>query len=134
MKNQKVSQYNSQFARRFKILMAKNSMRLSDIAERTGNAVSTVSSWHRGSLPKSALARRRLAAALRVGEESLFREADAPVFSNSKKTRNDDAEMFAKCVRAARAQFNLVLREAKTCAEIEAIIEELSICFPRKGS
>ncbi len=81
-----------EFSSRFKILMTRRNLTLKDIAKSTGNAISTVSTWKNGRIPKNIKTRFLLADTFKVSVEYLF---GSIIFSNENheeyicKTRAD---------------------------------------------
>ncbi len=91
MKNMKESiSRDEDFARRMRTIMGNRNLTLSDIAEATGKAVSTVSTWKRGRKPR-AKAAIALARVLNVDLDYLMHgkvDVRSPVFSNENTSFN----------------------------------------------
>ncbi len=79
---------NPLFAERFRTLMSNRNVRLNDIAEIAGCAVSTASTWRRGRMPRKYQTVEKIAEFLSVDASYLSGESDnggfMPLFSNSK--------------------------------------------------
>ena len=130
---------NAEFSRRVKLLMSKNGKTLAQIAEHTGNAISTVSTWRRGRIPKSARAKEMLAEALGATPSELFCFDIGEVFSNEKRSNPpESAEDYSSSsqVAAARARRRIklyikdFLESVETEEELERIFTDLKVFFP----
>lgn len=115
---------NEGFSKRFKMLMTRNDLRLEDIASHTGNALSTVSTWRRGRLPKKDMILDKLAEIFDVPKDYL-RFGDECVFANE----SDEPDAILR--REIEAYFSLVLREASGVkGGLERLREKLTSEFP----
>lgn len=115
---------NEGFSKRFKMLMTRNDLRLEDIASHTGNALSTVSTWKRGRLPKKDQILEKLAEIFDVPKDYL-RFGDECVFAN------ESAPADSLLRREIESYFELVLREASgQKGGLERVREKLAREFP----
>lgn len=88
MKNIHKSKIDEAFAKRFRTLMSNRNLKLKDIAKASGSALSTVSTWKRGQIPKSQSRVDALCKIFNVSGEYLYngtRIDGEPVFSNEKE-------------------------------------------------
>ncbi len=82
---------NADFAKRFRTLMGKSELTLAEISQITGRAISTVSTWRRGRLPRKASDIDALARTFDVSAHYLLYggHASAEIFSNSRPALTD---------------------------------------------
>ena len=133
---------NTEFARRVRLLMSKNGKTLAQIAEQTGNAVSTVSTWRRGRIPKSPRAKEMLAEALGATTDELYTFHSGEIFANEKPsprmaesgdTSANEASV-ANTRRRIRLYFRDFLESVDTQEELEKIFTDLRVFFPLSPS
>lgn len=94
--------------------MGNRQLTLKAIAIKTGNAISTVSTWKRGQLPRGLTAREKLSKALGVSIKYLFngqREEDEKIFCNERKVKNVGLENHLE--KEARDVFESLLVSAR---------------------
>ena len=80
---------DAEFAKRLRTLMGNRDMKLKDLARATGNAVSTVSTWKRGRVPRKKSSVSKLAFALQVSADDLVNgdKGSQPIFSNEREDK-----------------------------------------------
>lgn len=117
---------DEKFATKIRTLMGNQNIGLREIAEATGCAVSTASTWRRGRIPRSPIVIDKLAKCLGVSKNELL-DKNAPevlVFSNS-DTSKDDCER--KCIEFCH---RLILETRKNKLKHSALLKRLHKCFP----
>lgn len=103
-KNIKIYQ-NKILAERFRSLMAKHQITLKDIAKHTDSAVSTVSTWRRGRLPRNQNTLKKISKLFGVSPKYLLGESQT-IFSNEKQSEEIKSveKEFSKLLEVAKSQ------------------------------
>ena len=122
------SKADKDFARRFRTLMGHRLLTLKDISEQTGNAVSTVSTWRNGRLPKSKGTRMKVARIFGVSQSFLYegKKLDGEtVFSN-------DAHSICKISPSQQRESaiincveRMIKKAKKTSGGLDSLLEKL---------
>lgn len=116
------------FARRFRTLMGHRLLTLKDISEQTGNAVSTVSTWRNGRLPKNKSTRMKVARIFGVSQSFLYEGKkldDEIVFSNeafSVRKVPPSQQMESAIINCVE---RMIKRAKKTSGGLESLLEKL---------
>ncbi len=82
---------SSAFARRFRLLMSYHDFTLRDIADATGNAISTVGCWKNGRMPSEVQMLQKLADVFQVSVEYLVEGRDSVQTGSPRQREADDA-------------------------------------------
>lgn len=101
---------SKELAKKFRTLMGCHALTLQDIAKKTGNAVSTVSTWRRGQIPRNEKTRQAVAKILGVNAEFLYSNKildEELVFSNESPIKTESS------ARESRKIFEEILIAAK---------------------
>lgn len=137
MKHVKIYE-NVNFATRMRFLMGARNINLKDIAAATSCAVSTVSTWRRGRIPRNYKTLKKLAKALDVSEDFLLNgDTSIEIFSNEKTPDATNQKKSAASVcdlqtirEVTEILVTLTTQAAKTAGGYDVLRRRLLEAFP----
>ena len=126
-KNIKIYQ-NKILAERFRILMGKHQITLKDIADKTGCAISTVSTWRRGRPPRNKNIIKKISKIFKVSPEYLVGDSQE-IFANEKSAISENSAQIKDIERKIKILIKRAQLQPNGLKLLSDCLEEISLKF-----